>query len=241
MADIVIVCPGCGNRVTVSEYVAAAALTCAKCSASIPVPVREPQSPRSAGLKLSGESTADLAPDVPAAEPRPRGFFRRRAAGRPTGSANAPLETVLTAPRHRKAHKHSNYIWYRVWPWLLFVVIAVVFAWLRHGSTPMLPCSRATVILVAVWSLVALHVSIILHAFNDDGFDGVLCTIIPGYTLYYLFWKTNQHFFQALVAATLLVFGKDASLAAHRVWGCVYRDVTAWIQGNDTFKKDVPR
>jgi hypothetical protein len=105
----------------------------------------------------------------------------------------------------------------------------------------MLEAYRGPLILVGVWGMLALHVAIILYAFSDDGFDGVLCTIIPGYSFYYLFFRTNQYHLQVLLAAALLVFGKDASETIHRLWDRAYSDITCWIQGNETFKKDLPR
>ena len=73
MADITIVCPGCGNRITVSEFVSAEFLSCAMCQAKVPVPARVVVSAASAGLKMA-------TPPEPPAEPVPA---KKGKSGRP--------------------------------------------------------------------------------------------------------------------------------------------------------------
>lgn len=228
MADITITCPGCGNRVTISEFVSAPSLACARCGGSIPVPRREAPPPAAAGLRLASPTAAPdgapaPAPEVqaPVAVPAP-GRRRWRRSRRPS---------------RRPTRRQTS----RVWPWVLFVILAAVLAWLRFFPGALSASQLATFKLAGVYGLLGLHVVIVLQAFNDDTFEGVMSLLIPGYSLYYLFVLTDLFYLRALVVAAMLVFGKDTAIALQRTWGVVYRDVTAWIQGNETFKKDLPR
>ena len=45
MADIVLTCPQCGNRITISEFASPEFLKCSKCGTKVPVPERAADQP----------------------------------------------------------------------------------------------------------------------------------------------------------------------------------------------------
>ena len=116
-----------------------------------------------------------------------------------------------------------------------------ILPWLRFWPGAVSAQHLPTVIQTGIWTLFGLHVVVVLYAFDDDPFHGVLSAILPGYSLYYLFVQADQFYLRSLVAALLLVFGWDASQAAQRVWRMAYHDISSWIQDTDTLKTTIPR
>jgi hypothetical protein len=119
--------------------------------------------------------------------------------------------------------------------------MTALLAWVRYWPGAVPAQHLPTVILAGIWCLFGMHVVVVLYAFDDDAFQGVLCTILPGYSFYYLFTQADQFYVRSLVAALLLVFGMDSALAARRTWDKAYHNISSWIQDTDTLKKNLPR
>lgn len=215
MADITITCAHCGNQITVSEYVEADTLVCAKCRNSVPVPPRTTETPLAARLKLASPPP-DAGPSVPA-EDAPR----RRKKSRPM-----------------KFRRRSAGIQPATWGFVVFILFGAAMAYLRFYPGAMPSAQRELLITAAMGALGFLHLSLIAYAFADDAFQGVLCAVIPGYSLYYLYTQSDQFLLRAVAGALLLVFGLDTAQFVRRVSYNVYIDVSAWIQDNDSLRKD---
>lgn len=150
------------------------------------------------------------------------------------------MSQFLTSPKRRTARRRSSRVAHKVWPWVLFVLLTAVLAWVRYWPGAVSAQHLSTVILSGIWVLVGMHIVVVLYAFDDDSFHGVLCAILPGYSLYYLFAHADQFYVRSLVAALLIVFGWDTSLAIRKTWVATYYSVSSWIQDTDTLKKDLP-
>ena len=122
-------------------------------------------------------------------------------------------------------------------PWLLFALLTLVFGWLRFWPGALTPSLAATFVSAGVWTLLFLHITIVCYAFTDDAFYGILCLIIPGYSLYYLFIQADQMFFRAIVAAMMIAFGWDFAVATRNCWDGFYAAVSHWIATTETLKK----
>jgi len=233
MADITIVCPGCGNRITVSEFVSAEFLSCAKCLAKVPVPVREVASAASTGLRMA------VVPEPPV-EPIPtkKGKSRRPASVfNPLGGISQFLPATKRQ-QHRRRPKPSGV---SALPWLVFVVLTLILGSLRCWPGALSASNLDVFITCGLWSLVGLQISVVIHAFNDEAFHGVMCAIIPGYSVYYLFAQSDQFYLRALAVALLITFGWDASVATSKLWQETYLNVSCWLRDTDYAKKTVPR
>jgi DNA-directed RNA polymerase subunit RPC12/RpoP len=57
------------------------------------------------------------------------------------------------------------------------------------------------------WLFIVLHIFIILAAFKDNVFDGVLSLIIPPYAYYYIFFKSDEYMFKAIFLGLLIGYG----------------------------------
>jgi len=219
MADIVLTCDKCGNRFSVSEYVAAGTLVCTKCKSTVTVPARAPDLPVAQRLKLAKAGPEpDAGPEtletVEAAQYRQTMPDMRRSARRRV--------------RRRGSSAHL------VWPWMLFLVLAVVLSYLRFFKGA---ADVNLIVKAAITVLFVLHFTVVTLAFADDSFSGVLCAIIPGYSLFYLFFQADQFYLRAVVAALLIAFGWDTTTAIGNFLHESYVSITCWIENTDTLKK----
>jgi hypothetical protein len=214
MADITLTCGQCGNLITVSEYVEADTLVCAKCQQTVPVPRRIPEASPAARLKLAAPPPPPSAPLPDEAAPKRR------------------------APRLRRLRRRSRGIQPAVWGYVTFILLAAALVYLRFYPDAMPGDRREQLVTAAIAALGFLHVSVIAYAFADDAFHGVLCAIIPGYSVYYLYTQADQFLLRAVVGALLLAFGLDTLQFIRRFSYDVYVDVSSWIQDTDSLKKD---
>lgn len=231
MADIIVTCVQCGNNITISEFVTSETITCMKCKGQVPVPSHQgdPTVPVTR-LKLA---LAKVPEPPPAPVPPPGKYDKRKA--KAVDKKNVQQYMPRGGKQRVRSRKASTFE-VKVLPWLLFVVLLLVFGWLRYASV-LPPDVHQMFIRGGVWSLLLLHISVICLAFGDDVFSGILCFIIPGYSIYYLFNQADQILLRGLVAALLIVFGWDFMLAAGALWNEVYANISYWIATTDTMKK----
>jgi hypothetical protein len=233
MSDIIVTCAQCGNNITISEYVTAEVITCMKCKAQVPIPVRTPDpTPAAPKLKIA----LAKAPEPPPAPIPPPPVKLDRKAAKAAAKKNVQQYLPQGGKKRIRARKISTFE-IKVLPWLVFVGLLLAFGWMRHVPGALAPDIHPQFIQGGIWALLLLHVSVICLAFGDDAFSGILCFIIPGYTIYYLFTQADQILLRALVAALLIVFGWDFVIAAGAFWNEVYTNVSGWIATTDTIKK----
>ena len=229
MADKTITCQNCGNVITVSEFVSAKTLTCMKCKAEVALPLSsaapvEPQ-PK---LRLARPLT-DEAPSAPVAA--------TSESARHKHDPTVDLRKFLPQYKIRKRKRRASAFEVIALPWLLFIVLTAILAWVRYSPDAISPENLKLTISGGVWILLFLHISIICYAFTDDSFYGILCLIIPGYSLYYLYVQSDQMILRSLAGALLIAFGWDAVIAAQDLWIEIYSTVSLWIATTDTIKK----
>jgi len=233
MSDIIVTCAQCGNNITVSEFVTAKVITCMKCKWQVPIPERQPD-PAAAASKVK-LTIAKPQATTPAAEPPITAIFDRKKVK--SANKNNVQQYLPKGMKIRKRARKISTFELKVLPWLLFVILLLVLGWLRYDPAALSPDIHQNLIQGGVWALLLMHVSVICLAFGDDTFCGILCFIIPGYSVYYLFTQANQILLRSLVGALLIVFGWDFTLAAGALWNDVYATVSNWIATTDTIKK----
>lgn len=220
MADIVLTCDKCGNRFSISEYVTSETITCAKCKNTVTIPARAPDLPVVQRLKFAKTEP----------EPEPQ-----RAAMEDVDAAKyrQGMPDVRRTTRRRVRRRGSSS--HLLWPWVIFIVLASVLCYLRFvpGAIDVDMLVKA-----AITAIFVLHFTVVTIAFADDAFSGVLCAIIPGYSLFYLFFMADQYYLRSIVAALLVAFGWDTSIAIGNFAHETYVNVTYWIENTDTIKKN---
>ncbi|MEI6148427.1 MAG: hypothetical protein WCS01_04965 [bacterium] len=243
MADVTITCATCGNQITVSEFVSSESILCMKCKATVPIPPREAPAPVSATLKLA--MAPPTPPPAPVPDPPKQSWLRSRQrhqtsqAAKPA-SAFSELSRYLPSATRLAQRRRSSRAKSRIWPFVLFVLLTAILTWLRYWPGALPARDLPTLILWGIWGVVGLHIMVILYAFDDDPFHGVLCAIIPGYSLYYLFGHSDQFYLRAIAMALLIAFGWDTSLAVRKLGTEFYYGFSSWIQDTDTRKNALP-
>ena len=231
MADITINCPSCGNSVTISEFVSAEFLVCFKCKGQIPVPARQQASNTVEKLRLGGPKAQ--APQKTESEVEPPTAGELHSGDR----RYSVTQNFFPDARKRVKRRKTNVFALRVMPWLIFVVLGAVFAWVRYSPGVLPKHQLDLVIQGGVWALVFLHLTVVAYAFSDEAFQGVLCLIIPGYSLYYLFVQSDQFMLRAVVAALMVGFGWDTAVATGKLWREFYVTANAFLADPDSIKK----
>lgn len=233
MSDIIVTCEQCGNNITISEFVTAETITCMKCKGQVPIPARQPD-PVAVESKLK---LVVINPPEPPPRPitPPPGKLTRKMA---KAAAKKDVKRYLPqgSKRRVRSRKVSTFE-VKVLPWLVFFVLLMAFGWLRHVPGALAPDILPMFIQGGVWAILLMHIAVVLLAFGDDVFSGVLCFIIPGYTIYYLFTQADQILLRGLVAALLIVFGMDFVVSAGIFWNEVSYTISQWIATTDTVKK----
>jgi hypothetical protein len=80
------------------------------------------------------------------------------------------------------------------------------------------------------YAVLVLHVTLVLMAFQDAVFQGILCLLVPLYSFYWLFMVTDQFMMRAVVAGILVGVGQDSVAFYQVVMNDTYRVVSTWIK-----------
>jgi uncharacterized MnhB-related membrane protein len=81
-----------------------------------------------------------------------------------------------------------------------------------------------------IFMLLAVHIFIVLKAFKDSIFSGVLSLLVPFYSFYYLFFISDDFILRAVVGALLLGVGQDSVTDFNHIALKVVKGVDGWIQ-----------
>ena len=234
MADIILTCQSCGGTITISEFVSAEFITCKKCQAQVPVPVRETSAPVSQKLMFPREKPPPPPPPPPAKAGKKNKEDREPVS---SPSMGYTVRQYLPKPKKRKQSRRVTVFEAKVLPFLLFVVLTAILSWLRFWPGAMGASDLASLTRVGVWAVLLMHLSVTCLAFGDEAFYGILCLIIPGYSLYYLFIQAEQLILRAVMASLMITFGWDTLIALQEVWHEVYVTISIWIATTDSVKK----
>ena len=112
--------------------------------------------------------------------------------------------------------------------WALFLVLGGLMIAMRYRG---LFHVRYEMTLYGPWIILAIHLIVVVLAFKEDLFTGVLCLAIPGYSLYYLLAQSGRPFLTALVFGLLAGMGEDAIYALRDNSQSYYNTITDLISG----------
>ena len=231
MSDIPVQCPACSNQFHVSEYADRDNLVCAKCGAAIPA--AEPQAVTAEAPAPRLRLATAQPPMTPVVQPPSaeltvtQAWMRRRQQNAKKKSSRRHL-SLLT--------RLNSSTWLN---WAIFIILAGVGIYFRFFA----PLSAAVHGELRYWGamgLLACHITIIISAFSDETFQGILCLLVPGYSLYYLFSLSDEHLLRAIMAALALAFGLDAWQYLNTISKDVFDGVNRWMQaGGDTSNRRI--
>lgn len=209
MADLKIVCPDCDKTLTISEFVDDSALTCRECGTKLTRPARnkeEKPKPKLSATVLDGERETEEEGDE---QPRKT-------------NALFPGKKALSKAEMKAQVRHHPYAL------ILFIVLGVVMGYLRYGD--ILPARiMAREQAYAMYGLLLLHGCVVLKAFEDTVFQGILCLLVPFYSVYYIAAVSDSVYLRALIGAVAIGIGQDGAedLQSHLFQVC--KTVNEWI------------
>jgi hypothetical protein len=183
MPDVTITCPSCGKTITVSEFVDLSKLVCRAC-----------------GCRFAASDSETLEEDNDATQ-------EERSHPEPVVTTTTPAQVVVIAkvkPRPRKLFRWT----YQLKCWFVFACVGIVSLVLRYGG---LLGSNALEVLIEYGPLAvfAFHFYITFRAFRESVLAGILCLLVPFYSLYYAFWSFEDYMFRAVFAGMLVGTGCD--------------------------------
>lgn len=182
MADVRIKCAKCGKEMMVSEYVSADALGDCACGAKLVMPKITQPKRRSTTVRYARDPAT-----IEAETSRPR--FRARRSS-----------TLVRIGNWRLSEYGMS--------WLVFLLLAGALSYVRYSDV----LSQASLKTYTFWGLIAMalfHGVVIIDAFYNEFFEGLLSFLIPPYSLYYLYFKSDSFALRAIVGGLAIAFGLD--------------------------------
>ena len=208
MADIEITCQKCGTVITLSEFADTGSIACRKC-----------------GEKLQKEEVA-----VP--RPRPSVKILTREQTEAAGKEDEAPPTEWRFHKHTQKEEIKGqsalFTAHHIGSWVVFLVLGGLMGWLRYGHV-LEPQYMQWLKDASPVVLLILHIVIILAAFKQSVFQGVLGVLIPPYPYYFLFAASDAFFLRAFVAGLLVGIGQDAFSFVGYYTKFIYDLVTGYI------------
>lgn len=214
MADIEVRCESCGASIKISEYADLSVVQCRKCRNSLKT---ESQVVPKAAIRVRKRAAGDRQP-APLVDRPPSETVN--AAAVPAGSK--PL-----LPKRKGANMHM------VAAWAIFAVLALATGLLRYGNL-LSPAQLDLFARISPFVFIFFHLLIVVKAFEDSVFNGILCLIVPFYSLYYLFMTCDSFYLRAVVAGTLVGIGQDSAAAILAFTGEIFSKINHFIQSGGT-------
>jgi hypothetical protein len=221
MADIEIRCLRCSGVTIVSEFVDPDSLACRYCGEPLEKPVETDEEEEAAQGIRSAEMEEQYAyEDAEGFEDSGAGEWRFHRSARSAAAARA-----------RAASKFK--ISYAGICWIIFIVLGGIAGFFRYGGG-FSGAEKLFLEQYGVFLLLAVHIFIVLKAFKDSIFSGVLSLLVPFYSLYYLFFVSDDFLLRAVVGALLVAVGQDAVMDLNHIALDVVKAVDRWIQSGGT-------
>lgn len=217
MADITLTCARCGAEITLSQYAQPDSLVCSKCQAPLAMPAAEQLNSERLLPENIRKAKADAAA-AKAANPDKR---------------DIPLLDITSQIHHRKRRVRMDSLMPTAKAFALFLVLTAVFVYLRFFNGYQLFLAKDDLALLRIGGTVAIlffHVSIVIEALTNDFLTGLLCLLVPGYSLYYLFTESDSFWLRAIMMALIIAFGKDFAYYVQDYAMSLFNFINAWLE-----------
>ncbi len=217
MADVEVKCEECGAPIVLSEYAAMDTISCRDCGAPLRASPSSPTDSVHERLKLRKQERApepdeELTPAAPTEDE--------------TGESAWRFDRYIQQSRGniKTAAKQTGVIW----SWACFLLLAAAMGAIRFLNV-MPPVYLEMLRVYGPYLALFMHIALILMAFKDTIFQGILCLLIPGYSVFYLFLVSDNFWVRALFGGTLVGIGFDSAIFYKELAANVYRTVSDYI------------
>jgi len=113
--------------------------------------------------------------------------------------------------------------------WVIFLALGGAMWAVRYGHY--VPQNYTDMLMKAGPFIVAgIHIILLLMAFQDSVYQGILGLLIPLYTFYWLFVISDSFFFRAIVAGLLVGIGQDSAAFYNALVIEYSASVRTWIE-----------
>lgn len=93
--------------------------------------------------------------------------------------------------------------------WIVFFVVGGITGFLRYGESASTAEITSMMIEYGKWLVLVVYVFIVLAAFKDAVFQGILALLVPFYGFYWLFFVSDAFMMRALVGGMMVGLGQD--------------------------------
>jgi len=183
MADITLVCPNCETEVTVSEFADPSRMTCRRCGS----PFAQPDPKTAADPETTAARVSPALPEAAEEAEEPQ------------------IDTVIAKVQHRPRKRRVTY---QMTCWMAFAGLTLIALVVRFGGL-LTPDALDSLKTYGPLAVLAMHLFVSARAFQDAVLDGILCLLVPGYSLFYAFWHMEDYMARAVFAAALVLSGID--------------------------------
>lgn len=240
MADIEYLCVQCKASRVVSEFADVAKLKCTACGAN---------------LRKAGEPPppSDRGEETPVSLPAAASISRLKVAKKqyeqgdsgilgiddaktsaPTSEASGGRGALLDLhPKVKRKIAGPNKV---LLAFLLFAVSGALTGYLRYAGVMDLPgASRLPQHLLDnamqfAWiGILGLNIVVVIRALNDNIFQGILCLLVPGWSIIYLLLISDNFFLRAIVFGCLIGLGQDGGVQIYNGAAYGMRYISAFI------------
>lgn len=219
MADVEVKCEQCGAPIILSEYAAMNTIICRACGSPLRAHSTSPTDTVHKRLKLKTTPPPVSRPNATPAAPPP---------SKPDEQETWRFERYIQNSRAETQTKVRTRQTGVIWTWLVFIVLAALMAALRFMPTSP-PAVVDFLVLYGPYVVLVIHVGLILMAFKDTVFQGILCLLIPGYSFFYILFVADNFWVRALVGGLLAGIGFDSALRCQEVAARVYHTIRDYI------------
>lgn len=206
MADIDITCASCSEITTVSEFVDPDLVTCKSCGNKLvkPESATKEQNLQRTQIKFHEEE------DTVVPEEGQDG------------------EGLWPGTKELKKDQTKAHVVHHLYAWVVFFVLGSIMAYLRYGGGLSDELIKDAVPYSAIM-LLAFHLIVILKAFEDSVYQGILSLLIPMYTLYYMVCVSDAVYLRAILGAGMIGIAQDGFFVLQTEFFTICESVRTWI------------
>lgn len=203
MADLVLACSECGEETVVSQYVDPGSAACRVCGAALEIPAGFVEAPRAAREKQKKKKKKQIS----TGSQTDKIFTGER-------STVTVFEAMTEQRKRRLKRQKKRLMWSPNGATLIaiFIVGAGILSFLRFGPV-LVEDDLKWLKRVGMFAVFVVHMTVIVDAFRDNPMHGLLCSFVPFYSLYYVFWICDAYLLRVLVGVLGVPFGTDFVLA----------------------------
>lgn len=206
MADIDITCSHCAEITTVSEFVDAQAVTCRSCGEKLTKPKTVEKEKTLQRTQVSYQEEENIA--IP--------------------EDGQDGEGLWPGTKELKKSQTKAHVVHHLYAWVVFVVFGGAMAYLRYGGG-LSEEQIETAVPYAAITLLGLHLIVILKAFEDSVYQGILCLLIPMYSLYYMTCVSDAVYLKAVLGSAMVGVAQDGIFVLQTEFFTVCEAVRNWI------------